>query len=652
MSKCEIRTELNKPSLYIDGRPVPPVLYGLSDIPGAKSNTAYAKRNIARFAKAGIRLVNVDTGLHLGWHKVSEFDPSAMIAEISGALDANPEAKVLVRLHMNPPYWWLRDKPGECVIYRTPDGDSAGIDDGESDRLIRHDADHHMRVSLASEKWLAEASDKLRLLCKALRGTPEGDALMGMQVACGIYGEWHQWGTDVSEPMKRRFVRFLREKYQTVESLRSAWGDAQVTFESAKFHPETFRPGDDGFFRDPQRSRFVMDAQECIQSTPPDAILRFCRVIREELPDILTGTFYGYYFGTGGNNMTIGGHLQVRRLYASPDVDFLCGPFCYMKNREPDGVPMQRGLLESSRLRGKLWLTEMDQHPDCVPRLGGDPALRDQTIAILRRNVLQPLEAGHGLWYYDHRVIPHFLADHPELAVSASIYRKTGWWEDEFLMEEIEKLQRTAEELCAKPYASSADVLMVYDTDSYYCRAKVVDCEYRIHEAVARCDVSYDCIYADELELAELERYKCVIFVNVYMQTPERREQYRRLLRGKKVIHLYAEGYCDGETLSCENLSSAIGMKVKRISPAQSFRFGGIEVQIPENSFDPMFALDDASAVPLAYYDYGEIAAAKKGNDIWLALPLPTREIMSALFSGGGGGVPPRAGCPRGRSPG
>lgn len=637
MSTKKINTAHGSPRFETDGKLLPPVLYALSDFPAAASNTSYAERNIRRFAKAGIGLVCIDTGLHLGWHKVEPFDPSAMIAEISNVLDANPDAKLLMRLHMNPPYWWLRDNPDECVLYRTPDGDVFGIDDGEQDRLIRDDANRRMRVSLASEKWLDEASEKLALLCKALVGTKEGEALLGIQPACGIYGEWHQWGTDVSEPMKRRFSRFLREKYKTVEALRLAWNNPDIAFDSAELRPETFRPGDDGNFRDPQKSRDTMDSQECIQDTPPDAILRFCRVIKENLPEILTGTFYGYYLGTGGNNMTIGGHLKVDRLYeAKGIIDFLSGPFCYMENREPDGVPMQRGLLESSRLRGMLWLTEMDQHPMSVPRLGGDLSRIPETVATLRRNVLQPLAAGQGFWYYDHRVIPRFLAAHPELAGSASLYRKTGWWEDEYLMREIESLQRIAEKMSEGEYRSEADVLLVYDTDSYYCRSRVYDFEYAIHSAIARSGVVYDCIYANELELAEMERYKCVIFVNVYMQTPEKREKYRRITSGRTRIHLYAEGFCDGSTLSEENLSAAVGINIKRASPAKKLTgrglLDGVEVNIPAESLSPFFAADDSSAEPLAYFENGEVGAAFKGDDIWLATPELTRELIEPLL--------------------
>jgi hypothetical protein len=126
MSVTEIKIDSGLPSIYIDGVKVPPVLYGLSDIPGSKSCTAQAQRNIYAFAKAGINLVNADTGLHLGWHRITPFDTEPLIQEIAGVLDANPKAKILLRLHMNPPYWWLRDNPDECIVYRTPEGDFPG----------------------------------------------------------------------------------------------------------------------------------------------------------------------------------------------------------------------------------------------------------------------------------------------------------------------------------------------------------------------------------------------------------------------------------------------------------------------------------------------------------------------------------------------
>ena len=237
------------------------------------------------------------------------------------------------------------------MVYRTRRGDLPGTDDGESDRLIRNDAAHHLRASLASEKWIREACEKLALLCDAIKGSPEEDMLLGFQIACGIYGEWHQWGTDISTPMKQYFKNYLVRKYKTETALREAWQNPDVTFETAEFRPETFRDGDDGFFRDPGKSKDTMDSQECLQTCAPNAILRFCKTVKEKLPDKLAGAFYGYYFGVGGSYTPIGGHLIPRMLYeAQGIVDFFCGPFCYLENRKAEAVPMQRGMLESARL--------------------------------------------------------------------------------------------------------------------------------------------------------------------------------------------------------------------------------------------------------------------------------------------------------------
>jgi len=638
MPDYKITTERNAPTLHIDGEAVPPVMYCLSDIPGSDSNTAQAQKNIKNFAEAGIRLVSADTGIHLGWHKVSPFDSEAMREEIAAVADANPDAKVLLRLHVNPPYWWLRDHPEECVIYRTSEGDVPGIDDGEQDRLIRNDHMRHIRVSLASEVWLREASEKLELFLKSLEGTREGEVLMAVQIACGVNGEWHQWGTDVSAPMKARFVRYLRETYGTVENLRAAWHNPDVTFETAEFRPEPSRPGDDGIFRDPEKSQDTTDSQRTNQLAVAEAILHFCRVVKRVAPQYLAGSFYAYYYGTGGSNMTIGGHLRPDLMYADPAVDFLCGPFCYADNRKSDGVPMQRALQESHRLRGMLWLTEMDQHPVATNMyIGGDITRLDETISVMRRNTFQNLLAGEGFWYYDHRLIPRFLPEDSQNPAAGSIYRKIGWWERPEYMAEIAKIQRLAEKITAKPYVPAADVLLVQDTDSYYYRARVNDEEYKMHSALARNGVAYDSIYLGELPAADLSRYRIVIFQNCQMMTPAVREEARRLTAGCLRIFLNGCGYCDGKTLSEANISAAVGMDMRR-TKAQSLSIGDDTLEWVA-SYAPAFTVSDADAEVLARWDTGDAAAAMRGNDVYFPFPYVPVTLMRTLIERAGAHV-------------
>ena len=237
--ESHVEFTLNKPSLYIDGKLTPPVIYALSDFPGARSNTYQAYRNIKNFKDAGIHLVEVDTQLRLGWHKIDPFDPEPMCEDIAHALDGNPDAKIIVRLHLNPPYWWLRDHPEECVIYRTCDGDICGADNGEQERLIANDNLYHMRASLGSELWKEEAGKLLKEFIESIKGTPVGDSVAAIQVAGGMFGEWHHWSeghaADVSAPMQNHFKSFLKEKYITEENLQKAWHMPNVTFENAVY---------------------------------------------------------------------------------------------------------------------------------------------------------------------------------------------------------------------------------------------------------------------------------------------------------------------------------------------------------------------------------------------------------------------------------
>lgn len=624
MFASETRHTDGSVGLYIDGKKTPPLFFGLSDIPGSATNTYYAWKNIRNFAAQGIHLVSIDTELRDCWFKQSPYEWEAMQEEIAAAQIADPDCGVLIRLHLNPPYWWMRDHPEETVLYEGV----PGIDDGESFRLIRDDHNRHLRVSLASERWLAEAGERLRQFCENVWDSPEGRAVVGIQVACGKNGEWHQWGCDTSAPMERRFRRLLREKYGTDEALRRAWNDPDVTIEAAPFCPSDSQPRDDGTFRDPAKSMRILDAQTCIQITVPEAILHFCRIIKESWGrPVLTGAFYGYYYGTSG---AIGGHLMPEMLYAHPElIDFLCGPCPYGDNRKPEYIPMQRGLLESNRLRGMLWLTENDQRPAGVADFpGGDPSRINETIAMLRRTVLMPLTAGQGLWFYDHREVIRDPSIKPRDPYCSSIFRKTGWWDNEASLAEIGMLRRIAEEYCLRPYKGAADVLIVNQPAGSFLRPRAFKDEMALQTALSKNGVAYDCIYLNELEKAEMERYRLIIFADTWLLDAAAREMIRTRTKGKQVVWLYAPGYTNGGALSEAHIADITGISVKRIAPES--------LGADEKPLNPCFAVADAEAEPLAFYGSGSCAAARKGDQWYYASLSVTPEQASQFIDAAG----------------
>ena len=636
---AQIITEGGRPQLYIDGERTSPIIYGLSDFPAAAANSHYAYKNIRAFGERGINIVTADSSLHLGWHRVSPYDPEAIHAEIESVMDANPEAKVLLRLHINAPYWWMRDNPGECVMYRTPDGDAPGYDDGEQDRLIRTDGKMDIRASLASEKWLAEGAEILKQFLLSLEGTRAAEGIIGIQLACGKNGEWHAWGVDVSEPMKRNFANYLREKYVTKEALREAYGDVTLDFDTVPYTPEPFYPLDDGIFRDPKKNIGVIDSQMANQRVTSNAILHFAKITKEVAPNMLCGAFYGYIVATG-DNAVIGGHLNISDIYSSPYIDDICGPFCYMENRLPTGVPMQRALLESHRLRGKLWLTEMDQYPFGVEVKGGGTEENfTKNLANLRRNTLQPLFGGHGFWFYDHRLVPkHWIivlmggTTSPEVT---SIYRKRGWWDDPKMLDEIEKIKKFGDRFTAEEHNGAADVLIVHSAEAKYYRyiKDFERVELQLFEGIARTGAVYDCIYTTELDICEIEKYKCIVFFDCGMLSKKTREIIKTRCKGATCVFLHGAGYCDGKSLSTDNIRDAVGMSVSRCDAEV------LTLSSDEESFKldaaayPVFSVKSPEAIAMARLDNGEVGAARLGNSVYVALPYLPLKLAREIFS-------------------
>lgn len=625
MKSAEIKNTDGSVGLYIDGVKVAPIFYALSDIPGSAANTYYAYKNIKAFGNVGINLVSIDAELRDGWFKAVSYEWESIKEEIAAVLCANPDAKVLIRLHVNPPYWWLRDNPDEEILY---DG-VPGIDNGEQARLIANDSSKHKRVSLASEKWLSEAGERLRIFCQSIENTPEGEAILAIQVACGKNGEWHQWGTDTSSPMRRRFDRYIREKYKTEDNLREAWGDPRVTFESAEFSPSKSQSYDEDGFRHPTRSARIIDSQYCIQLTVAEAIIHFCKIVKDSFTrPVLAGAFYAYYIGPGGKD-AVCGHLLPELIFEERKyIDFLCGPYPYIENRFPEYMPMQRGILESARLHNILWLIEVDTRPAGFRDFPhGDPERFDETVSMLRRTALQPLLSGEGFWYYDHRG-DAMTPEERRLRLPAkpgkntdgfSSYRKVGWWDTPELMAEIGKMQKIYEKHTVIPYESAADVLFVYVPKSHFLREDKERAEYFFYDALYRTGICYDCIYVSELALADMSKYKAVIFMDAYSLTKDDRALIKKKTEGKETLFLFASGFADERELSVDGIRDITGINVKKTLHKTSYRVkktGKINKIYAEEP-TPYFQITDDSAEPLAYYDEtDEVAAAKRGH-VW-----------------------------------
>ncbi len=344
-----------RPALFVNDQPVNPMFYALTDVPGGRwSWEEMPARNLRLFGEAGFTLFQVDLFLDQVWFADGTFDIAAARRQIRGVLDACPGAGVMIRLHVNAPKWWRDAHPEEWTRYA--DVPVQVEDEWGLRRILQYDVRPVNRVSLASQRWRDEITPRVAEFCRQLASVPEGDAVIGIQVGCGIYGEWHYWGFMRNEPdtgatMTAHFRRWLAARYGADEALQAAWGRPGVTLATAQVPGlEARRRPQAGLFRDPQLERDVIDYYECQHEVVADDVVHFCRAVKQHWPrPLIVGAFYGYFFALFGRQAA-GGHLALERVLDSEHVDFLCGPQCYYpQSREPGGAYRSRSLIESVR---------------------------------------------------------------------------------------------------------------------------------------------------------------------------------------------------------------------------------------------------------------------------------------------------------------
>lgn len=548
------------PELYVDGKKTAPIWYALSDFVGARPDTDYAKKNIAAFGKAGINVVCGDCALHSGWKENGPFDPTDIFKEVDGILEAAPQARVVIRLHVNAPYRWMRKNPDELIGYyktETTDGGDYGERLIASDRLLSE-----MRASYASEKFLSECGDKVTECCTLMKER-YGERLLGVQAAYGTCGEWHWWGrnnektgaADYGKAMLSFFRKYLKSKYKTNEALKKAYGTDE-TFDNVRLAtPEERFELSDGRYRFQQKNARALDTLFCMQRSMTEAIIAFCKAIKRADGDILAGSFYGYYFGAG-DAAECGMMFDNERLFSDDSVDFLAATAPYGKNKRSGNFYMCRNLAESMRLNGKLFLCEMDQGYKCHSYYRDDDPYfecesEEEYASVLKRNIFENVLRGGGAWFYDHRLR------------TDDIHKKVGYWDKPERMETIARIYAAAQKIAQKPFVKTTDVLIVFDTERFVSGDSFFKNGYDSFDfldAVMKSGAGIDFIGLSDLKKVELDRYKCVIFIECVALTGDEYEYIDDKVKsgGRTVVFEDKCGYIKDGVPSEENFGKLV----------------------------------------------------------------------------------------------
>ncbi|HID08308.1 MAG TPA: glycosyl hydrolase family protein [Armatimonadetes bacterium] len=526
-SYCAVRMHNGAPTLFINGKPV----FGM----------LFWGFRIDDYKRCNVHIYTV--GVPLCWYK-DKVDFTEADRAILQILSRDPQGFIIPRVYIGAPRWWCNAHEGELTRYADGVGWVGGRWGG-----TRHQ-------SFASTLWLKEASQALRRFIAHMQRSPFADRIIGYHIANGIYGEWHYWSPihlpDTSEPMRRAFITWCKRKYGTIERLNATWGTKLRNFDEIRIPDMNARlSADIGIFRDPKRSRWVIDYYQCFHETTANAIAHFCRVVKDATDGrAIVGAFYAYLPDLGW--AMEGDHLAPAILFNEPAIDFFASPHSYARRAlGQDGN--FRAYPESIRLHGKLFFDEGD---DRTHLAHGDPVhmhakTRHESLQILWREFANVLTHHCAFWWMDQQLC---------------------WFHDEILQAAIRKMKRIGDESLKQQRKRVSQVAVLCSTSSFFYLINQRSRKERIMqplvnhqiEQLYRMGAPFDVYIVEDLPRIP-DRYRCYVLLNCFHLPRKLRDELKRRVRrdGRMLISFYAPGLIDDEVLDERNMFETTGIQLR-----------------------------------------------------------------------------------------
>ncbi len=538
---AEIKRDRNgSPRLYINGNvQTPDFFFGNSGNPAVYEEAALA-------ASAGVNLVQIP--INLPWEGMS-----TGMADL--LLQANPNAWILPRISIFP-----------SAVWKTNHADQLFVDENGGQ------TSYAAGPSLASDIFITDAKAQIESLVRFFHNTPYKDRIIGYHLTYLSGGEWFYpeiassfW--DYSEVNRLRYVAWLEKRYGSIENLNTAWRTSYAAFNAISIPSAAeWQKGDDGFFRDPAKQRAVPDYCEYHNNLVADRIAELAAFVKQLTSHkSLVAAFYGYQTELINNGYTRGiahsGHLALRRLLESPDIDILCSPVSYF-DRQIGGPCNMMSMVDSVALSGKMYLQENDSNTYVVNPSGNPDNFNPwystewDTMQCLRRDYGNVIAHNQALWWMD------LWAD--------GRFNSPSIWSNNAVVSETYKDSIDA----AMAYKPS--VALIYDEETYYwlksgCNALTQPNAYAQRSVFQESGVPVGYYHIQDLPNIP-SSVKLYVFVNTFrMAANERALVEGAKNNGHTLVWLYAPGYVNETGLSLADMQDITGFPLlKNAAPANT----------------------------------------------------------------------------------
>lgn len=598
------------PRLLINDAPVAPVIFFYNTDVGGEGLAPIKARQIGHARDTGVHVYSLPLRCP---RKDGGAEPNYAYVEslLEPFVRNDPGAIFIVRLFPGPwPFWkeWA-DIP-QTEIEQFADGSQGG-------------------VSMASDYFWGFANRDTAALIQHLENSAYGPRILAYHPGAPDSELFHhlyrEKGPDYSGANHRRFRAWLRAKYGDDAALRAAWGDPNVTLDTAavpEAEPGRFpihgpRGGETVqlLYRLPEQQDWV-DFSAYSNDIVADRIIDWARLIKAETGGRkLSMFFYGYTMELPGS---FSGHFQLQRVLACPDVDMLVSPYSYA-DRDAGRPGSFMTPVDSIALHGKLWVNEDDTRTSWVDKehatrwwwgFGKHAETDAESLSLLDRNFASILAHRAGTWWMDLSGAGAF--DHP------------GAWEL------FSRRLPLYEALYDDPAPYRPDVAMVVDEqarnyvrDDWYSTSHMM---HRVREALGRCGATAGFYTLQDYLAGRVPPTRLVVFPNALALTDAEIAAIRERLErdDATAVWHYAPAVVGDGAPDPDRIAAVVGMPVRQADGSM----GSVGADLldglswgADHPVSPRFVIQDDApgARIIGRFPDGAAAAAISGRHVFLA---------------------------------
>ncbi len=599
------------PGLFVNGKPVYPMMF----MPSVWVDTEQTFNASRDFAAAGVDLFSdmIATNLygpcHDWWQGVGRYDFQQIDDRMGAIVKANPNARILIRLKLDPPSgWWHKDHPGHTPVF---------FRDGEYQQRKGW-------TSLASKEWEALYSRMLKDFVTHVESSKYAAHIIGYLPGGGSASEWYYHGQDrgmidYSPVAQERFREFVEHKYRDIAAVNAAWRTQFAGFSEVHVPtPAERRTAEIGLLRDPLAAGACVDYFLFLNDISRRNMLNCARIIKEKTNRTkLVGYFYGYLPLARVNTWSLlnNGHCCLGQVVNSPDIDFFCTPTDYSNRRGGEPGFHIGNFNGTFFLHNRLFWDEADLRTHFHPKKGECGATDNlaETLTVMQRAFGYTLAKGNAIWWF---------------ALAGNAY-----FHDQAIMEQVARFQDIGRKSMTASKKPVAEVALLMDETSiaylsYRSSRLIKDLIRGTYTCTTKAGTPCDMYLTTDLQNPDMPDYKVYVFPNLFYADADMRAAIERKAKRNNavVVWLYASGLLCEKGAGVENMAGLTGMSFKMAAEAADLQMridrplgpigqtvAGFKVYA---KVSPSFEVADAKARVIGTVG-GKPALAVKQFDTW-----------------------------------